>query len=82
MHVSDETKHMWYVTCITVNFSIVLHDNNPKKSLRYGFAAACLIVKGSLHVMCVKTFLHNGFLSPPTIQPTPYMYLPLLGFFL
>jgi hypothetical protein len=51
----------------------------PKKNTsRYGFAAACPIVKGSFHVMCVKTFVHNGFLSPPTTHPTPYMYFPLL----
>ena len=94
VHVGDETKHMRYVTCMTATFlpelCVAVVDNISKKFHDMAiYAAACPIVKGSFHVMCVKTMLIiMVILSPPRFHP-PHslslslcMYTPLVTIYI
>ena len=85
VHVGDETKHMRYVTCMTATFlrelCVAVVDNISKKFHDMAiYAAACPIVKGSFHVMRVKTMLIMGSCPLPPSTPTPCIYFPLLTY--
>lgn len=81
MWVGDETKHMRYVTCMTVTLYmpvlsvvVVVADNISKNSTTIWLCCCCCCMphcsKGSFHVMCVNKddmlIMGSCPLPPPT----------------
>lgn len=89
MWVGDETKHMRYVTCMTVTLYmpvlsvvVVVADNISKISTTIWLCCCCCMPhcsKGSFHVMCVNEddMLIMG--SCPLPPLTSHSLTPLLG---